>query len=315
MKNHLVGNTITKVKNKVLDFIGTQINKVISMIPINISIAPNINDNCEFKISPCARDDYLFTAFKTYIHLKNQSKIMPFNSKPVLEFDNKCEKGMQFFFPDDIVNSALEIAQSLNLLKVKVEGKISSHKVSILCSTLETPKFSFNKSINAIGNTNCTVNFDKKNTNVFNMNIKLHLILNEKFKDNNIFFKVHQLEFTQTQYTANKALDIEWFKKSINEFKTLLFNALNIELIQKGIALPTIKQISYNDVDLYVGNGYTMIGTTPKFNFTVDPDEKLWFEEYPECNKTDDIDLDDIDEPDQIDDGYIDYDDFDYYDY
>ena len=58
-----------------------------------------------------------------------------------------------------------------------------------------------------------------------------------------------------------------------------------------------------------------MIGTTPKFNFTVDPDEKLWFEEYPECNKTDDIDLDDIDEPDQIDDGYIDYDDFDYYDY
>ena len=145
------------------------------------------------------------------------------------------------------------------------------------------------------------------------MNIKLHLILNEKFKDNNIFFKVHQLEFTQTQYTANKALDIEWFKKSIDEFKTLLFNALNIELIQKGIALPTIKQISYNDVDLYVGNGYTMIGTTPKFNFTVDPDEKLWFEEYPECNKVDD---DDVDEVDQIDDDvYINFEDFDYYEY
>jgi hypothetical protein len=63
-----------------------------------------------------------------------------------------------------------------------------------------------------------------------------------------------------------KPVDIEWFKKAINEAFAAILVAINGELGQKGIPLPTIKEIDYTDIVQYIRAGFTMVGTTPVFH-------------------------------------------------
>lgn len=274
LKGHLVKHLVSTIKSKVPQVATAKINSLLNGLPTDIRVTDKIFMKYEFSIPPAVKADYLLTGIVAYLHPVGDPTPPSFNPKPIPEIDGASQKGVQFFVSEFIVKTALDTAQRLNLMNLRVSKKIDIHQVDMTCATTSAPNFNFNKAVSATGAGSCEVILDGNPATKFKALAGINFSLSEHVKNAIIFFAATKLEFSSLSFEPVNA-DTEWFKKVLNEIIAAILEVVNSELGQKGIPLPTMKEVDYSDIIQYVGDGYMMVGTTPVFHFTMGEQENV----------------------------------------
>lgn len=272
MKGHLVKEVVKILVKKAPGAIVTKVNTILNGLPSDIKITNEVYMKYQFPVAPTIKNGYLLTGIIAYLHPANDPAPPPGPISPMPEIDTKYNRQLQFFVSDYIVRSAVNAAFKLKLMTIKVNRKLDNRQILMNCLASKLPEFRFNNAITASVSGYCTVSLDGDPDPKFQVSAVLDLELVETIKNAVIFFSANKLSFSQLEFKMIKPVDIEWFKKGINKVFAIILEVINGELGQRGIPLPSIKEIDYRDVVQYVGNGFTMVGTTPKFIITMEED-------------------------------------------
>jgi hypothetical protein len=282
MKGHIVSNVVSGIRGSAPGIITKKVNSILDKLPSDIKITNNIYMKYEFPVAPVIRNGYMFTGIVAYLHPANDPSPPPGPMRPIPEFDANNARGVQFFISDYVVRSALNAAFKLNLLYININRKISNRQVIMSCKVDKLPDFAFDNAIQATASGICDVALDNDPTPKFQLLATIQLVLQEKIKNAIIFFSGDKLTFSKLDFKIIKPVDIEWFKNAINEVFKVVLEVINGELGQKGIPLPTIKEMDYTDIIQYIGAGFTMVGTTPVFHINMDEEPGLLFDHSSE---------------------------------
>jgi hypothetical protein len=267
LKGAIVNAVVNGLQGSLPGMITNQVNDLLEKLPNEIDMGPNLQMKYGFPYAPYVKSDYLFTGIYAFIHPRNQPTPPNYPIPDVPEFDAANPKGVQFFLTDYIVKSALDSAFRLNLLTASFENDMLGHHVKMTCTATKVPGFSFLNSIDVELPASCKVVFDRNENNRFTVNAELHVNLKEYAKAAVIFFSITLAKFTKLEYVTEKPIDIEWFKKGINDVLAVIIQLVNADLGNRGIPLPKIGGIDYTDMVQFVKNGYLEICATPVFHF------------------------------------------------
>jgi hypothetical protein len=275
LKGYVVRSVVSEVTKilppTVTGVVNDFLNSLLTKIPITDKIAMTYG----FPVAPSVQGDYLLTGIVAYLHPVNDPSPPPGPTKPVPQYDAKNARGIQFFISDVIVRSAVNTAYKLNLMSIVVNNKIKDRQVKMACSASALPDFQFAGTIKAVANGLCNVALDNDPNPKFQLIATLELVLAERVKNAILFFDIQTIQFSKFDIKVITPVDIEWFKESINDVLAAIKEVINGELGQKGIPLPIIKQIEYTDFVQYVGDGFTMLGTTPVFHLQMEDSMEL----------------------------------------
>lgn len=278
MKGHLVKNVVKGLVDKAPGLIVTKVNTILNNLPSDIRITNEVYMRYQFPVAPNIKDGYLLTGIIAYLHPVNDPSPPPGPISPMPTIDTKFGRQIQFFMSDYVVRSAVNTAFKLKLLTIKINKKLDNRQILMNCLANKLPEFKFNNAISASVSGHCTVSLDNDPDPKFQVFAVLDLELVENIKNAVVFFSANKLSFSQLNFKMIKPVDIEWFKKGINKVFAIILEVINGELGQRGIPLPSIKEIDYRDIVQYVGNGFTMIGTTPKFIIKMEEDAEPLFD-------------------------------------
>jgi hypothetical protein len=267
LKGHLVKEIVKNLESKVPGILTNEVNKKLNGLPTDIDIGPSLQIKYSFPYAPFVRGDYLFTGIYAFIHPKGNPTPPNYPVPDAPEFDGANPKGVQFFLTDYVVKSALDTAFKLGLLTAKFEKDMLGHHVRMECKAAAMPGFGFINAIDAVVPAECKVVFDRNENNRFTIIAELHVNLKEYAKAAVIFFQITEVKFNKLEYKTEKPIDIEWFKKGINEVLAVVIQIVNADLGQRGIPLPKIPGIDYTDMVQFIKNGFMEICATPVFHF------------------------------------------------
>ena len=270
LKDHLIKYVVSAVQSKVSPLVTRLVNDRLNSLRNDIQVSDKIFMRYSFPIAPAVKSGYLFTGIVTYLYPAGDPLPPPGPIVRMPEIDYRNSKGVQFFLSDYVVRSGLNAAFKLNLMSAQVNTKVDNRAVAMKCLVTKLPDFRFAGTIKASADGTCIVSLDNDPKPKFEMILSINLALSEKVKNAILFFNAEKLEVAKIEFKMLEQIDIEWFKKKINDVMAAVLAAINGELGQKGIPLPTIKEIDYSDIIQYVSNGYTMIGTTPIFRFKME---------------------------------------------
>jgi len=270
LKPHVLKYLIPAIQNKVPPLVTRLVNDKLNTLPNDIKVSDKIFMRYSFPNSPAVKSGYLVTGIVAYLYPAGDPTPPPGPIAPMPEIDHQNSKGIQFFLSDFVVRSGLNTAFKLGLMIAQVNTKVDNRAISMKCSVKKLPDFKFANAIKASADGTCIVSLDNDPKPKFEMILSINLALSEKVKNAILFFNAEKLEVAKIEFKMLEQIDIEWFKKKINDVMAAVLAAINGELGQKGIPLPTIKEIDYSDIIQYVSNGYTMIGTTPIFRFKME---------------------------------------------
>jgi len=270
LKGHIVKHVVSAVQSKVPSVVENEVNKLLNTLPSDIKISDKVYMKYSFPNAPVIKSGFLLTGVVAYLHPAGDPTPPPGPVAPMPETDPQNPKGVQFFLSDYIIRSALNTAFKLSLLSIQVNTNLDNRKVAMKCSVTKVPDFKFANAIKASADGTCTVSLDGDPKPKFQVILSINLDLNEKVKNAILFFSAEKLQIAKMDFNMLEPINIEWFKKGINDVMAAVLLVINGELGQKGIPLPTIKEIDYSDIVQYVANGYTMIGTTPIFNLKME---------------------------------------------
>eukprot|EP00826_Nyctotherus_ovalis_P063718 TRINITY_DN9346_c0_g1_i1.p1 TRINITY_DN9346_c0_g1~~TRINITY_DN9346_c0_g1_i1.p1 ORF type:complete len:476 (-),score=141.91 TRINITY_DN9346_c0_g1_i1:60-1487(-) len=276
------------IQSSVPPAINNNINPILNSLPLDIQITEEVWMKYMFSHAPVIRNGYLLTKIVAYMHPKGDPRPPPGDIRWMPEFDASSYRGVQFFVSDFIVSSALSTAHSLGLLVGGTASKIADRIVSMNCSITDVPVFTFNKAIEAKAKGTCYVSLDNDPRPKFQFTAEAHLILAENITNATIYFKAKKLELTKLEFKAIQPVDISWFKNAMNQVIEVLLQVVNEILGKKGIPLPVVKEMDYSDIMQYVGDGFIMVGTTPKFRFNTSAEEKVLTDQSGETINFDD---------------------------
>lgn len=282
LKGHIVKQVGKAINNAVPPLVTSKINTILNGLRSEIKINNQISMKYQFPTAPSVKNGFLLTGIVAYLHPTNDPTPPPGPVNPIPEIDNKYDRGIQFFVSDYIVQSALVTLHKLQKMTVRVNKKIANRDVSMLCTVTDVPQFKFMGTIQATGHGSCSVSLDNDPKPKFRVIATLQMELSEKVKGAILFFNAKTLTLSQLEFKVLQPVDITWFKNAINDVVKAILTVVNGELGQRGIPLPVVKEVDYTDIVQYIGNGYLMVGTTPKFHITMDEEEKMVFEEPTE---------------------------------
>jgi len=270
LKPHIVKNVVSAVQSKVPPLVARSVNDKLNTLPNDIKVSDKIFMKYSFPNAPAVKSGYLVTGIVAYLYPAGDPRPPPGPIAPMPEIDHQNSKGVQFFLSDFVVRSGLNTAFKLNLMSAQVNTKVDNRPISMKCLVTKLPDFKFANAIKASADGTCTVSLDNDPKPKFEVILSIGLELSEKVKNAILFFNAEKLQLIKVDFKKLVDIDIEWFKKKINDVMAAVLAAINGELGQKGIPLPTIKEVDYSDIIQYVSNGYTMIGTTPIFRFKME---------------------------------------------
>ena len=270
LKGHIVKYVVSAVQSKVPPIVANEVNRLLNTLPSDIKISDKVYMKYSFPNAAIIKNKFLLTGVVAYFHPAGDPTPPPGPVGPMPETDPQNPKGVQFFLSDYIIRSALNTAFKLSLLTIEVNTKLDNRKVFMKCSVTKLPDFKFANAIKASVDGTCAVTLDADPKPKFQVILSLGLELSEKVKNAILFFYAEKFEIVHIDYKELEPVNIEWFKKGINDVMAAVLVVINGELGQKGIPLPTIKEIDYSDIIQYVADGYTMIGTTPIFNLKME---------------------------------------------
>jgi hypothetical protein len=267
LKGHIINQVVHALEGQVPGLIMKEVNKLLNDLPLDIDIGPNLQIRYLFNAAPNIKNDYMFTGIYAFIHPKGNPTPPPYNIPDVPEFDPANPKGVQFFLTDYVIKSALDTAFKLGLLYVELEQDVLEHHLKMTCKAPKVPEFQFVDAIDVVVSAECTVVFDRNDNNRFTIFADLHLNLKEYIKQAVIFFSISEAKFLKLEYKTDKPIDIEWFKKGVNQVLEIVIQIVNGYLGVRGIPLPKFNGVDYSDMVQFVKKGYLEVGTTPIFHF------------------------------------------------
>jgi hypothetical protein len=279
-------HVVKAFQDKVPPLVTTKVNQILNSFSTDIKITDKIYMKYQFPNTPIVGDKYLMTGIVVYLHPVNDPSPPPGPITPMSEIDAN-PKGAQFFLSGYIVRSVLNTDYKLNVMTIKVNTKLDGHQVSMTCSVSKVLDFKFTNAISAVVDGICNVALDNDPNPKFQVILALQLELKEKVKNAILFFYAEKFAISKLEFKMIHQVDIEWFKKVINEVTAVILEVINGELGQEGIPLPTIKEVDYTDIVQYIGNGLTMVGTTPVFHITME-DEEIVLGDSSEAIEVDD---------------------------
>ena len=94
---------------------------------------------------------------------------------------------------------------------------------------------------------------------------ELYINISQSIRDQVLYFDIYKIELKNTHIFGEYEKFIE---KEIDEVLKGIIKALNYEFKDKGIKIPTVKGVTYTDLEEEIWWEYMRIGATPKFNFT-----------------------------------------------
>lgn len=267
LQGHIISEVVKQLQSKVPGILTKEVNDKLNTLPSDIDVGPSLSMKYTFPYAPFVRGDYLFTGIFGYIHPKSDPNPPNYPVPDAPEYDASNPKGVQFFLTDYVVKSALDSAFRLGLLKANIEKDMLGHHIKMECKANAVPGFGFANAIDSTIGAGCNVIFDNNNDNRFTILAELHVNLKEYAKQAIIFFTITEAKFTKLEYKTEKPIDIEWFKRGINDVLAIVIQIVNADLGQRGIPLPQVKGIDYTDMVQLVKNGYMEICATPVFHF------------------------------------------------
>lgn len=265
LKGHIVGQVVHALESQLPGLMMKEVNARLNDLPVDIDIGPNLQIRYGFPYAPFVRSDYLFTGIFAFIHQRGNPTPPNFPIADVPEFDGGHPKGVQFFLTDYVIKSALEASFRLGLLTASFERDMLGHHIKMDCRASRMPEFGFINAIDSVVPAECSVVFDRNNNNHFTVVADLHVNLKEYAKQAIIFFTIIEARFQRLEYRTDKPIDIEWFKRGINDILAVVIQIINADLGQRGIPLPKFRGIDYVDMVQLVKNGYLEVCTTPVF--------------------------------------------------
>jgi len=146
--------------------------------------------------------------------------------------------------------------------------------IDLNCTSARTPKISFTK-----GDTSGQLaaeclfivrNSSDLNETAFNALIDFTSKLDISLDKGVIKAKLKDINFNEIKITESKIGDIngESIKGLLNLISTVIVEAINNQLFAKGITIPSISGISFNDTDINIFDGYVKFGMNPIFENT-----------------------------------------------
>lgn len=275
------------IQSSVPPAINNNINPILNKLPLDIQITEEVWMKYMFSYAPVIRNGYLLTKIVAYMHPRGDPRPPPGAIRWMPEFDASSHRGVQFFVSDFIVSSALTTAHSLGLLAANVSSKVANRTVSMNCSITDTPVFTFNKAIEAKAKGTCYVSLDNDSRPKFQFTAEAQLVLVENITNATIYFRAEKLALTKLEFKVIQPVDISWFKNAMNQVIMVILQVVNEILGKQGIPLPVVKEIDYSDIMQYVGDGFIMVGTTPKFRFNTSSEEKVLADQSGEVTNFD----------------------------
>ena len=267
LKGHIVSFVVSTLQSKLPPIATNEINARLNTLPSDIPIWQDFNMKYSFPYAPFVRQDYLYTGISVYVHPRNNPNPPPYEPPDMPEFDGNNPKGIQFFFSDYVVKSALDASFALGRLTFSMEKDMLGHHIKMDCKALKSPAFAFINAIDVVLNAECTVVFDANPSNQFSLQAELHVNLKEYIKSAVLFFNIVEVKFNKLEYINPHNVNIDWFKNGINEVLAVVIAIVNADLGQRGFPLPVIAQVDYSDLVEVVGHGYLVIGCNPVFHF------------------------------------------------
>lgn len=274
LKSHIINGLVSGVQKEVPPTVNKIINDKLNKLPLSFNITDNINLTYRFPLTSTVNNGYLVTKILAYAHPKTDPSPPPAPIGKLPEYNSVIQRDLQFFISDYVIRSALYSAYRLKTLTLKLGMKIKHRQVFLDCAADDVPEFIFKYAIEARGTATCKVLLDKDPNPKFQLMTKVDLRLKETVKNAILFFYGEKLEFTKLDFKIIQPFDITWFKEAINDVIAAMLEALNGEFGMRGIPLPTIEEVDYEDIVQNVEEGYTVIGTTPKFHFSTKGTEK-----------------------------------------
>lgn len=268
MKGSIVHSVVKAIRKSLPVEVTKVVNQILNGLPTDIKITDQVFMKYQFPVAPQVRDGYLLTGIVAYLHPFNDASPPPGSISPMPLFDVNNPKGIQFFMSDFVIRSAINTIFKLKLMNVIVKKKISNREVIMTCTVNNLPELIFANAIEANATGTCNVALDNDTRPKFQVSASIHLRLSERVNRAVLYFKIEELRFAQLTFKVLTPVDIEWFKKAINQVFDAIKEVVNLLLGQRGIPLPVVKEVDYSDFVQYIGKGYIMLGTNPIFHFT-----------------------------------------------
>eukprot|EP00826_Nyctotherus_ovalis_P025798 TRINITY_DN2000_c0_g2_i15.p1 TRINITY_DN2000_c0_g2~~TRINITY_DN2000_c0_g2_i15.p1 ORF type:complete len:520 (-),score=95.94 TRINITY_DN2000_c0_g2_i15:135-1694(-) len=263
MKGHVVKGVVKQIRNTAPKLITNRVNKMLNGLRDSIRIDKDLYMSYQFPTAPVIKDDFLLTGIVAYLHPVNDTTQPPGPVSPVPQLDKQNSKGIQFFVSDYVVKSALHSLYKLKRL-MTMHRKIKDHPVAMNCSLNKLPDFRFHNAINASASVTCDTVLDNNADSRFQVSADFQFALKERIENATVYFKIDKFTFSKLEFKMLKPLN-NWFKTIVNEVVATAIEIVNERLGERGIPLPAVKEIDYNDTSQYIGDGYMMIATNPIF--------------------------------------------------
>jgi len=267
VKDHYCKGIIKEISQKLPPIVTTEVNKRLNTLPTDISLSNSMAMKYGFPYAPNVKNDYLHTGISAYIHPKNKPSPPPYEPEDMPEFEPNFPRGIQFFMSDYVIKSSLTALHELGFLALSFEKQLLGHDIHMTCHASKTPEFDFDHAIVVDFQGSCDVIINKDPHTKFSIITELHANLKEYIKHAELFFGIHEFKIIKLEYKQDHPIDIEWFKKGINQVLELIRLIINGEMGNSGIPLPTIHGVDYTDSAQEIKKKYMMIGVNPVFHF------------------------------------------------
>jgi len=259
-------NNIMKTMSETLPvIISDSINEILGDLPDDIEVVPGLSIKFAFTNAPAIKSGYMITPLLVYVHQQSNPN-PPVEPPPDLpDFDPNCKKGLQVFFSDYIIRSALTTAHDAGMLKFAKVVKAMGFEIDLNCTSVEAPTLEFNGSIAFGAHMNCMAEFTMKTPKIhFKLGFipGVSAILEENIEKSMIHFSLKKLAFTDLKIIYGKEIDLKTLLNLLNLLVEDFRKHINQEIEKKGIPLPIFKKFDLSDIEQsLVGHHIFMCGT------------------------------------------------------
>eukprot|EP01022_Parablepharisma_sp_SALTPOND_P000557 TRINITY_DN102_c0_g1_i1.p1 TRINITY_DN102_c0_g1~~TRINITY_DN102_c0_g1_i1.p1 ORF type:complete len:491 (+),score=52.15 TRINITY_DN102_c0_g1_i1:1352-2824(+) len=263
------------------EVISDTINEILGDLPDDVVVTPGLAVRFIFTSAPAITSGYMVTPLLVYMH-PEKSIDPPVESPPELpDYDPSCKKGIQVFFSDYIIRTAVNAAHQAGMLKFEKTVKALGFHIDIKCSIDTPPAIEFNGSISFNGNVSCEAEFTMKSPKIhFKLGFipGISAVLSERIENSTMHFNIAKMVIISLKIIYGKEIDVNTLLSMLNLLLEDFRKHINKEIDKKGIPLPVFKNFDISDMEQTLVDRYIFMcgNLKPKgegFNFA----GKRWY--------------------------------------
>ena len=251
--------------NKVPHIVTDVTNKLLAKLPDDVVLGQGIAVRFLFTAAPSVYSGHLVAPLLVYMHKEGQIDPPPMKPPTLPNVDEKCKSGLQLFFSDYIVQTAMNTMHELGKLKLRKNTTALGYDIDTDCSTNKSPEIVFNGDMSASIEAKCTADFTVQQTGKkFQIGLITSLAgaLKEEVKDSAVYFSLARLLVNSVKITSGDEIDettlLTILKLIIDEFMIYINEGIG----KKGIPLPVFSRFELGPVEQSVVSHYLALCTS-----------------------------------------------------